>query len=214
MTTMVRSKKTHYVSGHCAIGNHEQCNADACRCSECTHSTYVPREVSSSERSKLDRIKADLDAVRRNASAEPVVSKPVTRQAKPVSAPKPAAPHTATETPTEPTRPVQTYSAPATGNAEPSAVRAWAVANGWIELAGQRGRLPLDAIAAYRMAHGNVQSEPRTPKPAALDSLFALPPATEIRAWAVANGWESLAGQRGRLPLEAIQAFISSTRKA
>jgi len=33
-------------------------------------------------------------------------------------------------------------------------VRAWAIANGWPELAGRNGRLPKNAIEQYVNAHG------------------------------------------------------------
>lgn len=38
-------------------------------------------------------------------------------------------------------------------------------------------------------------------------------PARQVRAWAKANGWPGL-GQRGRLPQDAIDAYVSSHPKA
>jgi hypothetical protein len=44
-------------------------------------------------------------------------------------------------------------------------VRAWAIANGWPQLAGRNGRLPKHAIEQYVNAHG----VPAVPAPEAAD---------------------------------------------
>lgn len=41
-------------------------------------------------------------------------------------------------------------------------VRAWAIANGWPQLAGRNGRLPKHAIEQYVNAHGIAMPEPVT----------------------------------------------------
>jgi hypothetical protein len=94
------------------------------------------------------------------------------------------------------------------------AVRAWAVENGYA-IPG-RGRLSVDAVAAFNRAHGmwgaraysgNDRVRRHTVKPPVGRSITRSYRVSEARAWAVGQGL-SMPGQRGRLSSTVLDAYV------
>ena len=130
LTAIQKAYRTQW----CATGQCEKCNfGNVCKCKNCDHSVYVPREYDAEQRAALSGIAATLKAIREE------VPEPVTNTAAMVRSVSAADAAKATNS--------------SAISSDPKVIRAWAIAHGWPEIAGKRGRMPREVFPAYAAAH-------------------------------------------------------------
>ena len=127
-----------YITQWCAIAktpeDHKLCNfGDVCNCKGCDHSEYIPREYNEEQRANLNGIAASLKAIREE------MPEPVTNTAAMVRSVSVSDAAKATNS--------------SAISSDPKVIRVWAIANGWPNLKGQRGRMPREVFPAYAAAH-------------------------------------------------------------
>lgn len=123
-----------YKTQWCANGQCEKCNfGNVCTCKKCDHTTYMPLEYDTEQREALSSIAATLKAIREE------VPEPVTNTAAMVRAISASDAAKATNS--------------SAISSDPKVIRNWAIANGWPDLAGKRGRMPREVFPAYAAAH-------------------------------------------------------------